>query len=346
MDSFSGAQIPTLLDNIDAGLLMHHLQSGRILDVNDRAVELIGYTRDEFRQMTVDDFSADAAHYSQDEALQRIRAAADAPQRFEWQIQRANGEIRWVQVRLTQGVLTDSDHVFAELRDITRYKTRERQLRLVNRVIRHNLRNQMNVVMGHAEHLSAALEAETLERKAALIVDVADDVGSLNETIQQIETVVDGDSLDREPKGLCVLVDSVVSEFCDRYPTVELSADCDCEVWVTTDMEVQYALEHAIENAIEHNDADSPTVTVSVSAQPDTAGVAVQVADNGPPIPQMEIDALDPTLDTTSTYHGSGIGLWVMEWAMESLGGELSFEANEPRGNVISFHLPTTEPPT
>jgi len=60
----------------------------------------------------------------------------------------------------------------------------------------------------------------------------------------------------------------------------------------------------------------------------------------------MEVEALDEHTETTATSHGSGVGLFVMKWCIESLGGELKIERREDdRGNVVSFYLPPKEPP-
>jgi len=71
----------------------------------------------------------------------------------------------------------------------------------------------------------------------------------------------------------------------------------------------------------------------------------IRVADDGPPIPETEIDVLQEDVETSSTFHGTGVGLWVMQWCVESLGGELAFEENAPRGNVVSISLPKAAEP-
>ena len=58
---------------------------------------------------------------------------------------------------------------------------------------------------------------------------------------------------------------------------------------------------------------------------------------------EIETDVLDDETEISSTYHGSGVGLWVMQWAVNSLGGDLSFEENSPRGNLVQIALPKAE---
>jgi len=94
---------------------------------------------------------------------------------------------------------------------------------------------------------------------------------------------------------------------------------------------------------VRHNDQETPEVTILVTDDPETNQGIVRIADNGPSIPEIETDVLNDETEISSTYHGSGVGLWVMQWAVNSLGGDLSFEENSPRGNLVQIALPKAE---
>ncbi len=47
---------------------------------------------------------------------------------------------------------------------------------------------------------------------------------------------------------------------------------------------------HLVENAVVYNDSDSPRVEVGVTATEDT--VAISVSDNGPGLPERQLDLL------------------------------------------------------
>jgi len=131
-----------------------------------------------------------------------------------------------------------------------------------------------------------------------------------------------------------------LQRFQQEYPDAEVLLDEPAAVWVQGDSGLDYAIDHAIENAIVHNDSDQPSVKVTVTEDPESGRGEIQIADDGPTIPEVEVDVLDAGEDKTDTYHGSGIGLWVMQWCIDSLGGELVFEENEPSGNVVRMLLP------
>jgi signal transduction histidine kinase len=89
-----------------------------------------------------------------------------------------------------------------------------------------------------------------------------------------------------------------------------------------------------------------PTVSIRIDESPNTGRVEIKISDTGPPIPQMELTALDEYSETTSTTHGSGVGLFVMKWCVEALGGELRFAEKRPRGNSVYVYLPPKADPS
>jgi len=333
--------LPEAFDDLDVGINLHDTSGERILDSNARLTELYGYSLAELRTMTVEDYTAPSTRFTQEKASRLIAQAADGdPQSFEWQIQRANDELRWIQVNLKATEISGVQCVLAEVQDITAYRTRERRLRLLSRIVRHNLRNKTNVLMGYADRIRQAVEDDTLEREIQTVLDITSEVGGLSESVKQIEQIAEPTATERSPTDLRAVVRSLVDDIRHEYPDADISLEAPERVWVIADEGIRYAVEHAVRNAIEHNDRDVQTVTVSVESCQQTGHGRVRIRDNGPPIPDVETAVLNEDVETTSTYHGAGVGLWVMQWCVDSLGGELSFSENSPRGNVVSISLP------
>lgn len=344
MDGSPNVRLPAEFDDLDVGITLHEPTTGAILDVNDRLERLYGYSAAELREMRVEDYTAPSTTFSQEEAVRRIRAAADGdPQVFEWQIERANEEFRWVRVHLNATSIDGARCVLAEIEDITEYRARERRLRLLSRIVRHNLRNKTNVLLGYADRIKRAVQDETLEEELETVLDIATEVGTLSDSVRQIEEIAEPDATQRSPTDLRPLVRSLVESARDEYPDSDLSVTGASPVRVNADKGLAYAIEHAIENAVEHNDRDAPSVTVSVGEDPAANRGIVRVADDGPPIPDIETEVLRDDVETSSTYHGTGVGLWVMQWCVDSLGGELSFEERSPRGNAVVIAVPKTD---
>ncbi|MDS0474673.1 PAS domain-containing sensor histidine kinase [Natrinema sp. 1APR25-10V2] len=339
MTDMSTTRLPRVFDDLQVGVTLHEPETGGILDINTRLEELYGYSRSNMREMEVGDFMATSTRFSQKEALRRIRAAANGDEQvFEWQIERATGELVWVQVCLNQTMIDGTPCVLAEIRDITEYKARERRLRLLSRVVRHNLRNETNVLMGYADRLKSAIEDETLEDEVETISEIATEIGTLSDSIRQVEEIAEPDATERSPTDLGDLVEETAAEIRSQYLDVELTVDIRSNTLVNADRGLRYAVKHALENAIVHTDHKTPIVTVVVTETTDRG--EIRVIDTGPAIPEVETTVLKEPVTASTTYHGSGVGLWVMQWCVDALGGELVFEENNPRGNVVRFLLP------
>lgn len=335
--------LPAVFEDLDIGITLHEPSTGDILDVNEQLAELYGYTAEELRTMAVEDYSAPSSKFTQAEAVQRIRSAADGnPQEFEWQITRANGELRWVNVHLSSTTIDGVQCVVGEIHDVTEYRAREHRLRLLSRIVRHNLRNDMNVIMAYADQVKRAIEEDTLQESVDTILDIATEVGTLSNSVQQIEEIAEPDATERTATNLGEVARSLADQASAEYPDASLTVDAPTEVRVIADKGLDYAIEHAIKNAIEHNDQKEPELTITVTHDQASEFGVIRIADNGPSIPAIETNVLDDEVTTSSTYHGTGVGLWVMKWCIDSLGGKLTFEENSPRGNIVSIAVPSS----
>ncbi|WP_267643177.1 PAS domain-containing sensor histidine kinase [Haloarchaeobius amylolyticus] len=337
-------ELPPLLADLDVGIVVHDPGQGVILGANERTEDLYGYSSSELRTMTIADFTAPSTRFSQDEAVRRIRRAADGDQQvFEWRIERNNGERRWLRVHLTRTTIDAATYVIAQVTDITEYRARERRLRLLSRILRHNLRNRMTVLMGYADTVRGAIEDESVEDELETIVDITREVGTLSKSVRQLEEIANPDVTERRHFDLRQVVEDVVQTVEPEYTDIDITVAGAAEVLVVADEGLTYAVEQGLRNAIEHNDQETPVVSITIERNEAEAAGEIRIADNGPPIPPSEIEVLDDEVETNSTYHGSGVGLWVMQWCLTSLGGELRFEENDPRGNVVSMLLPRAD---
>ncbi len=220
------------------------------------------------------------------------------------------------------------------MRDVTERTHDEQRLDVLNRVLRHNLRNEMNIVAACAEELSDRVEDDDREL-AETIQERANDVASLGDTARRIETLLESaDESALEP--LETMLSRVLERGRNQYPT----ATFEC-AW-TTEQEVVYCprtlqpvVWSLVENAAANGDA---TVTLFVTLGTD-GFVSVTVADDGPAIPQRQREVLKSGTETPLD-HTSGLGLWLAVWGVRSIGGTIDFESEAETGNAITLHVP------
>jgi PAS domain S-box-containing protein len=255
----------------------------------------------------------------------------------QFRVRHADGSWRWMEARATDLVGSSAVGGYViNSRDITDRKEQQKQLGLLDRVLRHNLRNDLNVILGTAETISLQATGEAASR-AENIIDVCE---RLLHTAEQEREITDllRETPEHSEVALGRLLERITATIASTYPDATLTVDCPETVTVRATNRFGAALHELITNAIVHNDSRSPAVTVSVTQTGETVGI--EVADNGPLIPEMERDVLVEQGEQTPLYHGTGLGLWFVSLVVSRSGGTIAFAENDPTGNVVRVELP------
>jgi signal transduction histidine kinase len=205
---------------------------------------------------------------------------------------------------------------------------------VLNRVLRHNLRNELAVITAHADDLAGRLDGPDAERVDA-VAESASTLADLAARAQEVERLLDDTDTPTTPVDVAALVRSVASDVRESSPGATVTVETPDAPTVETRASVLRAvLEHLTENAVVHHDGD-PRVDLSVTA---ADGVTIRVADDGPGIPDHELAAVTSGTETDLT-HGSGLGLWLVKWGVDLLGGDLTFGSRAGGGTVVTVRL-------
>jgi signal transduction histidine kinase len=225
--------------------------------------------------------------------------------------------------------------------DVTQERVRSQRLSVLNRVLRHNLRNGMTAIMGQAERI--ANDDHEYSDSAESILTSADDLMATSRRARQIEQMMAAAPDAERTRSLVDVAERVVDEYRTAHPDASLSVDIDPALTVPVDDRVlSVVLDNLVENAVVHNDAPTPVVTVG--ARVVDGGIRVSVSDNGPGIPAHEREVIEAG-EEDALEHGSGLGLWAVKWGVVRLGGELRFSENHPHGTVVMIGLPSGAEP-
>lgn len=223
------------------------------------------------------------------------------------------------------------------LRDVTDQRRRQEELdllkQILSRALRHNIRNELDVVKANSQRLADELEGERREL-ARSSVAAADSLLSISDKTRTLERVIQG-SRTTAPVDLATLCETVVDDCSGRFPETSFVVDCPGECIVETNPDVEYALRNLVENAAKHNTVATPRVRIGVT--PESTGAIVTVEDNGPGIPDGELAVLErreePPLD-----HGSGMGLWIVETVLSRTDGTISYDTTGD-GTTVAIRL-------
>jgi methyl-accepting chemotaxis protein len=204
--------------------------------------------------------------------------------------------------------------------DLQQFITR---LEVLNRILRHNLRNQLDVIRSHAETLD-----DTEHREA--ILAATEKLASVGTRARRIDQIM---STDRQPTtvDLAERIEAVLEEV--ETDGVAVTTSFPEDPTVVTDAEtVTAVLQSPLENAASYAES-----SVEVSVESTRSGCTVEIGDDGPGIPAAELDALAAEREVP-LQHSRGLGLWQLKWGVEMLDGTLSITTES--GTTVEIALP------
>jgi len=311
---------------------------GSICDVNDAAVETFGYDRAALVGEHVSSF-VDEEDVRRCEATVAELVAKDATgsETLEVTVVAADGRRRRCEVTLTplveDGAFRGSVGV---VRDVTAHRRREHRLAVFDRVLRHNLRNDINVIEGRAREVRNATTDGRIENHVDEIVETAGALLSLSETARRFDEMVGAEPSEREVVDLAELARERTPSSAE-FDGGSFFVDAPPSAPALADPAVGQAIDELLDNAIQHFDGVALAVRVTVAR--DEEWVTVTVSDNGPGIPENDRAVLLGD-EEAKLRQISGLGLWVVAWVVERSGGRVSYESADPSGAVVHLSFP------
>jgi PAS domain S-box-containing protein len=222
------------------------------------------------------------------------------------------------------------------IRDVTEHESRKQELDLLGqvltRVLRHNIRNDVIVIRGHAEVIAEKLEGQVASN-AEVIISKSDDLTALAENAREAKEVLKQRN-QREVLELTTAVDEALDESLYKYPHATLKRDLK-QGWIRSHPSIWRGFRNLIENAILHNESDEPVVELASNVSNDW--VELTIKDNGPGIHEDELEVFERDSETALS-HGSGLGLWVVTWLVDRSGAEITFDSSD-RGTEVTIRF-------
>ncbi|WP_311174176.1 PAS domain S-box protein [Halobellus ordinarius] len=272
-----------------------------------------------------------------DEAtVTEIREAieSDTPIRTEILNYRADGTPFWNQLTIAPVTGTEDEdvtHYVGIQDDITAKKRRDELIGVLNRVLRHNLRNDMGVIIGFADMIAERTEGETAQM-ARQISEKSTELSALSEKAQALQKAVQS-SEQLAPRDVQADVEATVAELRTEFPETEFSIEtAPCEDVMATET-LRLVLRELGENAAKYGDSSGVTYGIEMT---EDGEVAIHIQDGGPGLPEMERHVLEVGRETP-LRHGSGLGLWMVNWIVTGLGGEVTTTVDD--GTTVTVRL-------
>lgn len=222
-------------------------------------------------------------------------------------------------------------------------EAREELLDYLNSLLRHEVLNSATVIQGYAEHLTIENDFDddveetlaTIENQSVEMTEIIKDVRVLLKASKQ------GNELER--LDLRHILDKELRKVTERFPEVETEITAPDSVSIMGDPLLRRIFTNLFSNAVEHNDSDTPRITVTVTPEDET--VTVRVADNGPGFPEDDREDLFEPKTGGSPDHG--LGLMLVKKLVDRYHGEIELTDTGADGTVftVTFPRPSEETP-
>ena len=257
------------------------------------------------------------------------------PVDMEYRVNPATDYATWVWIQ-GEPIAKDGEvvRIVGFARDITDRRRRERQLAVMDNLLRHNLRNDMNAIIANAELIEDD-PTENPAGRAVVIRRVGEQLIESAEKQRQIIDLLEDPDCPRE-LSLPSVAEDAVTTLRERYPELTIRVDFEA-VRARALPQLGLAVFELLDNALRHAQTPDPTATVRTRAADDAAEIVVE--DCCPPIPENEYRVLTGEREMTATYHSSGLGLWLAYWVVDLSDGDIEFTRNGD-GNVATVRLP------
>jgi len=329
-------------DSIDPILISDW--NGKVLEANQEAVHLSGYSKAELLTMQV-------YHFTQVDwkavGINFEKLNSGEPGTFESFLQPKLGPSIPVEVHVHQVTINNQNGLQWIMRDITELKKLERLREDLTSMIYHDLRSPLsNVVSGLDLIRTMAPKGLGIES----VIQISE--RSLSRVQRLISSLLDTSRLQAGQKIASlsnVVIQTLIQEALETVrPAAEASnfsfqvsaPKSPIEVMVDMDM-IRRVLINLMENAIKYSVQGHQ---IHINAEVRDKQLYVSVKDQGRGIPPEDLDYIFERYTrsdlTAKKTRGLGLGLAFCKLAIEGHGGEIWVESEVGKGSTFTFRLP------
>ncbi|MEG3840126.1 PAS domain S-box protein [Microcoleus sp. herbarium14] len=344
---------------------------GKLLLVNQKLCEILGYSRQELMQKRFQEITFPEDLGSELELLSQLLAGEIENYHVEKRYVRKDGELVWA--NLTVSLLREQNgtqFLMGVVEDIRKRKQAEESLRLravelswtaqtlakttsilrkrnqeldqFAYVVSHDLKAPLRAIA----NLSSWIEEDLSD---SMTEDTLHQMNLLRGRVHRMEALIEGllqySRVGRiQVASETVKVEKLLAEIIDSLAPpsgFEVKVEPGMPTFVTERLPLQQVFANLISNAIKHNRGESGHVKISVEELDDF--YEFFVTDDGPGIaPQYhdKVFVIFQTLEARDKVENTGIGLSLVKKIVEGQGGSISLESAEGKGATFRFTWP------
>ena len=337
-----------LIDRSNDCIFVIEPKWGRFLDVNERACDSLGYTREEFLDMTVkniDEFIPDDLSWQ--DRVTELKVEGDIIE--EGRYRRKDETNFFVEISLKYVVQKERNYIIAVARDISERKlAEEKQAELIQElrdfayIVSHDLKAPLWGIKTLADWISADCSDkfdDNGREQIKLLIAQVERMHNLIDGILQYSRVgrtreqdvnVNLDVLVPDVIDMVAPPDNITITIENRLPVVK------CE-----ETRIRQVFENLLSNAVKYMDKHEGKIEIGCVEE--SGFWKFSVADNGPGIEEKHFERIFQMFQTLSPkdeFESTGIGLTVIKKIVELYEGKIWVESKLGAGSTFFFTLP------
>jgi len=206
-------------------------------------------------------------------------------------------------------------HFLGLQQDVTESKQSKQRLSVLNRILRHNLRNKINVIQAYAGQVEddEKSSAEAVKR----IRDAAADLLTVGDRAREFDSVISASHDEMEPIDLVAVVDRNVTGLVTQSEHPDITVTAPESAMITGHPGLCAALGDLFAQL---GGSDQPRATIEIDNTDET--VVLRVTDRGGALSGHDLEIIGYDVETP-TEHLQGVELWLLRWAVERSRGEM-----------------------
>jgi methyl-accepting chemotaxis protein len=221
----------------------------------------------------------------------------------------------------------------------TALEERSAMVSVLNRILRHNVRNDVNVITGRTELAASRTDDEVIHEDLEAVKEAAWELAELSDRTQRIKQLLSETESETRPMQLGESLSSAVSNLDKAGSDATITVDGGEATVVESSPMFPVAIADVVEQILSHND-ESVRVDITVAEdEADDSVVVVHIDDDCGGLPELDVHAVGAG-EETPLNHGEGLALWCLEWTVSKAGGELDVD---PVDSTLEIRLPRSD---
>ncbi len=319
----------------NSGNLMFRIDENmRVQYANSMTVDYLGVREREIMGRKITKFLTEEEAEGLEKSVEKVFETGEGK---EYETQAESMGNKWFNVLISpipDPETGEVQYVLITAQDITERKRAEQRQEFLHSLLRHDVRNKIQVIQGYTDLLEIADDEETQDEYICEIVDGVDECLNLIDKVRNMRKAEEAHDL--RAMRLKSAVESVIDEF--KVEDIEIEQD-NLDHKVLGDPLLKEIFANLIENAINHADCE----TIKISPEEIDGKVKIIVEDDGVGISSDLKERIFEKGEKGGDSSGTGLGMNLVKKITETYGGSIEVKDSELGGARFDIILNTPE---